>query len=135
MKTRKLHRVPLTGSMIKLLKSLQHGAGDDLVFIGNKKNMPLGKMILPNLVKAMGHNVTIHGFRSSFRTWAADSTAYPREVIEAALAHVTGTAVELSYQRSDVLEKRRQLMEAWSLFVATPVRKGDNVTPIRKGGV
>jgi integrase len=82
----------------------------------------------------MGHDVTIHGFRSSFRTWCADSTAYPREVIEAALAHKTGTTIELSYQRSDVLEKRRQLMEQWSTFVATPFRSG-TVTPIRKGGV
>jgi integrase len=136
MKGRKLHRVPLTGSMIKLLKSLPRESGSDLVFIGNKMNTPLGKMILPNLVKAIRHDVTIHGFRSSFRTWAADSTAFPREVIEAALAHVTGTTVELSYQRSDVLEKRRQLMEQWSAFVAMPFRKaGGNVTSIRKGGV
>jgi integrase len=93
-------------------------------------------MILPNLVDAMGHDVTIHGFRASFRTWAAESTAFPREIIEGALAHATGTVVELSYQRSDVLEKRRQLMAQWSTFVAAPGRKtGSNVTPMRKGGV
>jgi integrase len=123
--------------MIKLLKALPREGGDNgFVFVGTKLNAPLGKMTMLALVDAMGHDVTIHGFRASFRTWAAESTSFPREVIEAALAHVTGTAVELSYQRSDVLEKRRQLMEQWSAFVATPVRKtSGNVTPIRKRGV
>lgn len=136
MKGRKEHRVPLTGRMIELLKALPREAGNDLVFIGSKTGKRIDKMVLPKLLHAMGHAATIHGFRASFRTWAAESTAFPREVIEAALAHKTGTAVELAYQRSDVLEKRRQLMEAWSEFVATPDRKsGGNVTPIRKGGV
>jgi integrase len=122
--------------MIELLKALKREAGsNDLVFIGSKPGKRIDKMVLPKLVDAMGHDVTIHGFRASFRTWAADSTAFPREVIEAALAHATGTKTELSYQRSDVLEKRRQLMEQWSEFVATPDRKGANVTPMRKGGV
>jgi integrase len=135
-KARKPHRVPLTGRMIRLLKSLPR-EGDDksLVFIGTKPNKVLGKMVLPDLVDAMGHDTTIHGLRASFRTWAAESTAYPREVIEAALAHATGGEVELSYQRSDVLEKRRQLMEQWSAFISTP-RKTGTVTPIRaKAGV
>jgi integrase len=137
MKARKEHRVPLTGRTIKLLKALPREGGDNgFVFVGTKANAPLSKMTLPKLVEGMGHDVTIHGFRASFRTWAAESTSFPREVIEAALAHKTGTVVELSYQRSDVLEKRRQLMEQWSTFVATPVRKkSGNVTPIRKRGV
>ena len=94
-------------------------------------------MVLPKLVDAMGYDVTIHGFRASFRTWAAESTAFPREVIEAALAHVIGDKAEQAYQRSDVVEKRRQLMEAWSTFVSTPspAKTGNNVTPIRKDGV
>ena len=61
----------------------------------------------------MGYETTIHGFRASFRTWAAESTAFPREIIEAALAHVIGDKTEQAYQRSDLVEKRRQLMEAW----------------------
>jgi integrase len=112
MKVRKEHRVPLTGRMIKLLKSLpREGGPDAVVFIGSKVNAPLAKNTLSKLVtKTMGIDTTVHGFRSTFRTWAADSTAYPREVIEAALAHTTGSAVELAYQRSDVIEKRRLLM-------------------------
>ena len=70
-------------------------------------------------------HVTIHGFRASFRTWAAESTAFPREIIEAALAHVIGDKAEQAYQRGDVLEKRRQLMEAWSTFVSTPSARQD----------
>ena len=94
-------------------------------------------MVPPKLVESMGHDTTVHGFRATFRTWAAEQTSYPREIIEQCLAHATGTAVELSYQRSDVLEKRRQLMEAWSTFVGTRRSKWrtGTVTPIRKGGV
>ena len=136
MKARRAFRVPLTTAMIKLLKSLQREAGSDLVFIGSRKGAPIGKMALPSLVESMGYDVTVHGMRASFRTWAAEQTAFPREIIEQCLAHATGTAVELSYQRSDVLEKRRQLMEQWSAFVSTPRKAGaGTVTPIRKAGV
>jgi integrase len=138
MKARKPHRVPLTTRMLKLLKALpREGGNDSLVFVGIKANKPLNKMVLPKLVESMGHDTTVHGFRATFRTWAAEQTSYPREIIEQCLAHATGTAVELSYQRSDVLEKRRQLMEAWSTFVGTRRSKWrtGTVTPIRKGGV
>jgi integrase len=137
MKARKEHRVPLSDRMIKILKALPREAGaDGIIFISSKAGAPLAKNTLSKLVsKMMGIDTTVHGFRSSFRTWAAESTAFPREVIEAALAHATGNAVELAYQRSDVLEKRRQLMEKWSAFVATPRRKTGTVTPIRKAGL
>jgi integrase len=136
MKGRKPHRVALSDRAVAILKSLPREANNDLVFIGNKPGKPLDKMVMPRLVAAMGVDTTIHGFRATFRTWAAEQTSYPREVIEAALAHTTGSAVEMAYQRSDMIEKRRQLMEQWSTFVATPGRKtGSNVTPMRKGGV
>jgi integrase len=127
------HRVPLTGQMVKLLASLLRETGDDngLVFVGNKPNTPLGKMTLPDLIDAMGHDVTVHGFRASFKTWASEQTAYPNEIIEFCLAHVVGSASEQAYQRSDVLDKRRLLMEQWSTFVTTPHKTG-TVTPIRK---
>jgi integrase len=132
------HRVPLTGRMIKLLKALPREGGDDgladgLVFIGSKANTPLGKMIMPKLVDAMKYDVTIHGFRASFKTWATEQTSYPREIIEFCLAHVVGPDSEQAYLRSDVLEKRRHLMEAWSTFVSTPRKIGvKQATPIRK---
>jgi integrase len=133
MKTRKLHRVPLTDRMIEILKALPREGGDNgLVFIGSKANAPLAKNTLSKLVGTMGADCTVHGFRSSFRTWSAESTAFPREIIEAALAHATGNAVELAYQRSDVIEKRRKLMEQWSSFVTTPRQDDVTVTPIRR---
>jgi integrase len=134
MKARKLHRVPLTDRMVELLKALPREDGiDGIVFIGSKAGTPQAKDTLSKLVtKTMGRDCTVHGFRSSFRTWAAESTAFPRELIEAALAHTTGNAVEMAYQRSDVIEKRRKLMEAWAAFIASPQRRDTKVTPIRK---
>jgi integrase len=77
-------------------------------------------------------NVTVHGFRSSFRDWAGELTAFPREVAEAALAHRTGNEVEQSYRRGDALEKRRQLMNAWATFCSRPAPTGATVTPLRQ---
>jgi integrase len=134
MKARKLHRVPLTDRMVELLKALpREVVTDGIVFIGSKAGTPQAKNTLSKLVtKTMCRDCTVHGFRSSFRTWAAERTAFPRELIEAALAHTTGNAVEIAYQRSDVIEKRRKLMEAWAAFVASPQRRDTTVTPIRK---
>jgi integrase len=129
------HRVPLTNQTIKLLKALPRESDDGLVFVGHKANTLIGKMVLPKLVDAMGHDATVHGFRASFKSWASEQTAYPSEIIEFSLAHVVGSASEQAYMRSDVLEKRRLLMEAWSTFVTTPQKAG-SVTPIRaKAGV
>jgi integrase len=76
---------------------------------------------------------TLHGFRSSFRDWTGEHTAFPREVAEAALAHRVGDAVELAYRRGDALEKRRRLMAAWSDFCASPERTGA-VVPLKGRG-
>jgi integrase len=130
MKGRKLHRVPLSDRAIEILRALP--TEGDLVFIGSRKNAPIGKNVMPNLVEAMGRAVTIHGFRASFKSWASERTSFPREIIEAALAHQVGNSVEQAYQRSDVLEKRRKLMEAWATFCTTPQRDA-TVTPIRRG--
>ena len=72
---------------------------------------------------------TVHGFRSSFKTWATEETSFPNELSEQALAHVTGNQVERAYRRTDVLERRRKLMDAWARFV-----EGGNVVPMRKVG-
>jgi integrase len=134
MKARKLHRVPLTDRMVELLKALPREVGTDgIVFIGSKAGTSQAKNTLSKLVtKTMACDCTVHGFRSSFRTWAAERTVFPRELIEAALAHTTGNAVEIAYQRSDMIEKRRKLMEVWAAFAASPQRRDTKVTPIRK---
>ena len=74
-----------------------------------------------------------HGFRSTFRDWAAEQTSFPDEIRKVASGHTVGDSVQQSYQRSDLLEKRRQLMEQWAKFLGMPsVKKGSKVTPIRK---
>jgi integrase len=78
----------------------------------------------------MGHGVTAHGFRASFKTWASETTAYPRELIEVALAHAIGDATEQAYSRGDMLARRRQLMEAWAEYCSRPRVAGD-VVPLR----
>ena len=80
----------------------------------------------------MGHgNVTVHGFRSSFRDWAGDRTAFARDVVEAALAHAIGDATEAAYRRGDALEKRRKLMEAWVAYCAAPAQSSAKVVELR----
>ena len=76
-------------------------------------------------------DITVHGFRSSFRDWAAEQTNYPREVAEAALAHAIQSRVEAAYRRSDLFDKRRNLMADWARFIETPPRGNDNVLSLR----
>ncbi len=84
------------------------------MFPGAKRGRPLSDMTISKLVKELGFNADVHGFRTSFRTWAQEQTSYPREVAEAALAHLSGDAVERAYARSDLFEKRREMMDAWA---------------------
>ena len=78
-------------------------------------------MTLSKLVKELGFDVDVHGFRTSFRTWAQERTDYPREVAEAALGHKIGDAAELAYARSDYFDKRRQMMSDWADFLSQPI--------------
>jgi integrase len=102
-------------------------APDDLVFPGAKG--PLSDMSLTAVLRRMDTQVTAHGFRSTFRDWAGESTHHPREVIEQALAHRVGDATELAYARSDLLAKRAALMTDWGKWCDKPVA---GVVPIRK---
>ncbi|WP_329609809.1 tyrosine-type recombinase/integrase [Paracoccus benzoatiresistens] len=87
------------------------------MFPGTKKGRPLSDMTLSKLVKELGFAADVHGFRTSFRTRAQEHTSYPREVAEAALAHLIGDAVERAYARSDVFDKRCKMMGAWAAFL------------------
>jgi len=126
------HAVPLTSRMIEILKSLPHEGSDGLIFQSTKPGSPLGRNALSKLVSTMGADCTVHGFRSSFRDWAGEQTSFAREVVEHALAHVVGNAVEQAYARSKLLEKRRGLMVQWERYIATPTSKSATVTPIRR---
>ncbi|WP_343040678.1 tyrosine-type recombinase/integrase [Pikeienuella piscinae] len=119
MKMKRPHRVPLSSRAVAILKEAKAlGDGSGLVFPGTKKGRPLSDMTLSKLVKELGFNADVHGFRTSFRTWAQERTNFPREVAEAALAHLSGDAVERAYARSDVFEKRRKMMDAWAAYLS-----------------
>ena len=79
-------------------------------------------MAMLELLRGVRPGLTVHGFRASMRSWAAEQTNFPREIAEAALGHVVKDGVERAYQRGDLLEKRRRLMEAWTSYCAKPVR-------------
>ncbi|MFL6790730.1 MAG: tyrosine-type recombinase/integrase [Bradyrhizobium sp.] len=131
MKSRKPHRVSLSNRAIEILKSLPRERGNEMVFIGTQAGVGLHKMVLPNLLKDMKVDATTHGMRAAFKTWGSEQTAFPREIIEQCLAHIVGNEAERAYLRSDVIEKRRKLMDAWSAFVTSPKRDA-SVTPIRQ---
>jgi len=112
------HRVPLTDEMLAIIEPLQ-ALKSDYVFEGQKRHKPLSNMSMLMLLRRMQvDGVTVHGFRSSFRDWASEVGNAPREVAEMSLAHTVGSNVERAYARSDLLDKRRALMERWSKYVA-----------------
>jgi integrase len=120
MKAKREHRVPLSTAAMTLLQSLIPSGGKvepgKLVFPGAKKDTQMSDMTLAAVLRRMKLDVTTHGFRSSFRDWAGESTAHPREVIEHALAHQLKDAAEAAYARGDLLAKRRVLMEDWATW-------------------
>jgi integrase len=134
MKARREHRVPLSQAAVDLLRKAPREAGNEQIFIGPKPGLGLGGMTLSRLMKRMGRDETVHGFRSAFSDWAHESTAHPNHAIELSLAHNVGTEVERAYRRKDMLAKRVRLMADWARYCASPpakVAKGDNVTPMR----
>ena len=117
MKAGREHRIPLTKRAVAILATLATVRTGDHIFPGAKRGKPLSVMALTMVMRRMGMEAfTVHGFRSAFRDWAGERTNFPREVAEAALAHVVGDATERAYRRGDALEKRRALMEAWAAF-------------------
>jgi integrase len=117
MKGRREHRVPLSGAALALLERMAKVKSGDHVFPGQSPGKPLSNMAMLMLLRKMGRgDLTAHGFRSTFRDWAAESTNFPSEVCELALAHTVGDKVEAAYRRGDMFEKRRHLAESWAKF-------------------
>ncbi len=115
MKMKEPHRIPLSDSALLLLNELHPLRVSEYVFPGQKLGKPLSNLAMEMMLRRMKRkDITVHGFRSTFRDWCGDKTNFPREVAEAALAHKVGSEVERAYRRSDALEKRRLLMQAWS---------------------
>ena len=136
MKAGREHRVPLSDAALATLHAVaelrQDDGADAPVFPGHKPGKPLSNMALLMLLRRMGRpDLTAHGFRSTFRDWVAEATSHPRELAEAALAHVLGDKTEAAYQRGDLLEKRRRLMSDWADYCAGPAPSGNPTKPRR----
>ena len=115
MKAKREHRVPLSEPAVALLRKLATLRQGPFVFAGQNTTKPLSNMaLLMTLRRLKRPDLTAHGFRSTFRDWAAETTNFPSEVVEMALAHAVGDKVEAAYRRGDLFEKRRKLMEAWA---------------------
>lgn len=126
MKAGREHRVPLSEAALNVLRTVDAELGpEDYVFWGKSPDRPLSSMAMAMLLRRMVPGVTVHGFRSSFRDWAAEVSSFPHEVCEMALAHTIPNKAEAAYRRGDLLEKRRELMEAWALFCLSRMRKGE----------
>ena len=148
MKAEKEHRVPLSDEAVKLLEALPH-VGTDLLFPAPRGG-ELSNSTLNAVIKRMHEDetkagrigwidpklnkiATQHGFRSTFRDWAGETTAYPREVCEHALAHKLADGVEAAYQRGDLLAKRARLMADWARYCGTVQGNAENVVAMKKG--
>ncbi|MBT7512122.1 MAG: tyrosine-type recombinase/integrase [Rhodospirillaceae bacterium] len=128
------HRVPLSGAVVSILNQIRTVRVSDYVFPGGKKNSPLSNMAFNQLLKRMNISKDVavpHGFRSTFRDWAAERTGVQNEVAEMALAHSVSSKVEAAYRRGDLFDKRRRLMDAWAEYCSTPAPTGASVVSLR----
>jgi integrase len=148
MKAERDHRVPLSAAALAILKRMAEFRENAFVFPGDRR-AGLSNMAMLEMVRGMnerraaagepkwidphqGKEIVPHGFRSSFRDWASERTNFPREVAEAALAHIEGDETELAYKRGDLFEKRRRLMDEWARYCARPGAIGHNVHALRR---
>jgi integrase len=121
MKAGREHRVPLSDRVIEILKEVESVRQTALVFPGLATGRPLRSNAVLRVLKRMQRDgVTVHGFRSSFRDWAAETTNFQNHVVEMALAHAVENKVEGAYRRGDLFEKRRKLMDAWGAYIEKP---------------
>ena len=110
------HRVPLSAAALDLVKSLWNVRQGDFLFPGLKPGRPISNMAMDKTLRDAGLDFTVHGFRSTFKDWATERTSFPHELSEMALAHTIKDKTEAAYRRGDMVEKRRELMDAWAGF-------------------
>ncbi len=133
MKSGQEHKVPLSDAAIELLQSLPCEDGTPYLFLGARKGRPLSNMAMLELMRGLRPGFVPHGLRATFRTWVAERTHYPHLVAELALGHVQSDKLMQAYQRGDLFEKRRQLMDAWAAFCASPpAAAAGNVVSLQK---
>lgn len=129
MKAGREHRVPLSPRAIEIVEAMQMLDTPAFLFPGSKPETPLSSMAMAMLLRRMKSDITVHGFRSTFRDWASETTSFPHEVCEMALAHTIANKAEAAYRRGDLFDKRRKLMEAWAGYCGNP--KEGKVVPLR----
>jgi integrase len=119
----KEHCVPLAAPASAIARKMPKFEGSEFLFPCGKVKRSLSNNAMLALLERMGRgDLTVHGFRSTFRDWAAEQNIYPEEVAEMALAYAVGDEVECAYRRGDLLEKRRKLMDAWGRYCSAPAR-------------
>jgi integrase len=125
MKAHRVHRVPLSARCLAILAAARKlSDSGKVVFPEGSTDEPMSNMVFITLLRRVKRtDITAHGFRSSFRNWAAEKTNFPREVCEMALAHTLKDKTEAAYNRTDLFERRRKLMEAWESFATAPEGK------------
>lgn len=132
MKAHREHRAPLCDRALEILQALPHEA--DYVFPGSTKGVQISNMAMTSVLRRMKRDdITVHGFRSTFRDWAAEKTTHANHIVEMALAHVIGDKVEAAYRRGDLLAARVHLMADWARYCTTPPADA-TVMPIRARG-
>lgn len=130
MKAGKPHTVPLSKQALQLIAAIEPTAGTDLVF-PSPRGKVLSDMTLTAVMRRMQLEAVPHGFRSTFRTWGGEQTAYPRDMLEFSLAHTLENKVEAAYMHGTQIEKRRKLMQDWADYVDLPQAHGGNVIPLK----
>ena len=130
MKAGREHRVPLSPRAVEIVEAMAKLGAEGYLFPGPKPKKPLSSMAMAMLLRRMKAEITVHGFRSTFRDWASETTGFSHEVCEMALAHTIANKAEAAYRRGDLFDKRRKLMEAWAGYCAT--RKEGKVVPLHK---
>jgi integrase len=128
MKMDREHIVPLSTEALNVLKALPREKGNGHCFIGARPGAPLQKLAMITLLQRRKLGFTMHGFRASFRTWASEQTAFSPDIIEMSLAHQVGSGVERAYNRAQLVEKRRALMEAWAAFVLSEAKSAQVIS-------
>ena len=131
MKAGRKHRIPLSARCIKILEWAKELSDDGpYIFPGRSAEKPLSTMVFLMMIRRMKKDITAHGFRSSFRDWAAERTNFSREVCEMALAHTVSDKTEAAYLRGDLFDKRRDLMDTWATYAIAD--SGDKVVTLRQ---
>src|SRR4051794_29683169 len=129
-KTGKKHRVPLSDRARAILDELPRASGSDAVFPGRAAGGFLDRDAMADTLSKLRPGVTVHGMRSTFRTWAEERTTYPHHVLEMALAHAIPNGVEAAYRPGDLFEKRRRLMDEWSIYCESDPKRSAEVIPL-----